>query len=471
MPIRSGDVKLLASQVMLDVPEGGGAPTATLINDGDSNAIFSDISERDRAGGRVNLSKVFVAVQTDSVDVYYGPNVILAEPPKDPRVNVTLFLTNNFFDTRTNATARVEAYLNKGPEWPGFLYENHIAGQRIIQLFQFPDAELVRVGHTLVLVYDEGKETELTQYVRATSVDCVIRKFYNHSTDSFYDAAIVSVTISDALRYDFAGSPAAKSYTRAAGKTIVRDTTVSDAGSYVGAVPLAMAASRNDFTVDAKGIYTQLVPSAQIETPLVDVNMAGMPNALVKTGAALTLTISGVFNLTQKIFIGSAVFPGTVTLTRGVVSVTDSAGVLFSAAQQCGTIDYGGGILTLTKDLFGATGGSHTITFVPAFAPKLATNSQSFDVTQESRRMSYVVTLEYLPVPQTLSVAYMSGGRWYVLRETGAGEIKGISNSHGVGTANFETGSVVVTLGALPDVGSVVILTYCGKLNAEYYFE
>ena len=55
MPIQSEDIKLLKSAVMADVPEGGGAPTATAIVDGASNAIFPDISELDRAGGRINL--------------------------------------------------------------------------------------------------------------------------------------------------------------------------------------------------------------------------------------------------------------------------------------------------------------------------------------------------------------------------------------------------------------------------------
>ena len=45
MPIQSGDVKLLKSAVMADVPEGGGAPTGNTIADGVSNAIFPDISE------------------------------------------------------------------------------------------------------------------------------------------------------------------------------------------------------------------------------------------------------------------------------------------------------------------------------------------------------------------------------------------------------------------------------------------
>ena len=75
MTILSGDIKLVASQVMDDVPEGGGAPTATAIVDGASNAIFPDISELDRAGGRINLRKLHVHVQTADRDTYLGGNV------------------------------------------------------------------------------------------------------------------------------------------------------------------------------------------------------------------------------------------------------------------------------------------------------------------------------------------------------------------------------------------------------------
>ncbi len=119
MPIQSGDVKLLKSAVMADVPEGGGAPTGLVIADGVSNAIFPDISELDRAGGRVNLRKTFVQVATDDTDTYFGANVIVAEPPQDERVSVTLFSTRKTFDTREQAQTRIEAYLNKGPEWAG----------------------------------------------------------------------------------------------------------------------------------------------------------------------------------------------------------------------------------------------------------------------------------------------------------------------------------------------------------------
>ena len=461
MPIQSGDVKLLKSAVMADVPEGGGAPTGNQIADGVSNAIFPDISEVARAGGQVSMRKVFASVHTDDTDTYFGANVIVAEPPQDPRVSVTMFSTESVFDTRSQATSRIESYLNRGAEWPGYLYESHIAGQKIIQLFQRPDSEVVRVGHTIVLIKDEGKVSEAIQYIRATSVDAVIRTFYDPSRDTDYKAMVVSVNISDALRYDFPGSPASRTFARTANSTVTRDTVVSDAGSYVGVVPLAQEAVITDFSVFANGIYTQLVPSAQIETPLVDVNMAGATGSLMKTGDSRTLTLTCVFTTTQTIFVGMGIYPGSLTLTRSGLTVTDSGGILYSAGSQCGTIDYSGGILALTTNIFGGSGGTHSIVFTPAYELRVASQSQSVAVTPESRSLSYVVTLEALPSPGTLSVAYMTGGRWYVLRDNGAGELRGVSASYGVGTLNLTTGSVIVTLGALPDVGSVIIFTYC----------
>ena len=84
MAILTGDIKLVASQVMLDVPEGGGAPTSNVIQDATSNAIFPDISELDRAGGRVNLRKVHVSVQTPAPTATSAPTSSWPSRPAIP---------------------------------------------------------------------------------------------------------------------------------------------------------------------------------------------------------------------------------------------------------------------------------------------------------------------------------------------------------------------------------------------------
>ena len=458
MPILTGDIKILASAVMDDVPEGGGAPTATAIVDGTSNAIVPDVSELDRAGGRVNLRKLFVSVQTDDVATYMGSNVIVAEPPNDPNISLTLFTTNSVFDTRSEASARVESYLNRGGLWPGFLYNDHIAGQRIIQIAQRPEADAIPVGHTLVLVKNEGLAGEVSQYVRTTSVSSVITLFYDASTQKTFNVAVVSCGISDALRSDFPGSVPTISFAAGATATKVRDTTVADAGTYVGVSALASAASLGDFTINAESVYTQLVPSAQTETPISDVRTNGLSTALVATGGPITQTINTLFTTASNLFSGGPIYPGSLSIVRSGVTVIDVGGLLKSAGVEVGQVDYDNGILTLSTNVFGAGSGSHSVTFTPATVPDLISDQRAIRITQENRSLSYVWTMNDVPVARTLSVSYLAQGRWYVLRDDGAGKLSGISSAYGVGTISYTTGSVSVTLGALPDAGSSIVI-------------
>jgi len=81
---------------------------------------------------------------------------------------------------------------------------------------------------------------------------------------------VVTCDLSDALREGFPGSPASYLYTRESGKSVVRDTTVADAATYYGAVPLSAAATLGDIKAKVLGIYSQLVPSARTETTALD---------------------------------------------------------------------------------------------------------------------------------------------------------------------------------------------------------
>lgn len=456
MTILTGDVKLLKSAVMADVPEGGGAPTGNVIADGVSNAIFPDISELDRAGGRVNLRKVFVSIQTDDTDTYFGGNVIVADPPEDPRVSVSLFTNGLIFDPRTEASARIEAYLNKGPEWGGYLYENHIRGQRVIQLFQRVGSELPVVGQTMVLVQNEGASNEKLQYIRATSVSTVTRKF-TYGTDQDYDAWIVTVELSDTLREDFTGSPASRLYQRAVGATLIRDTVVADAGTYVSAVPTTQVANLGDFSVKGSSIFTQLVPSAQTETPISfaqPYNASGLP---VPGVGPVTYSAPIAWTTATNLQLPGGCLPGSLSIVTDGITITDDAGILKSTTAEVGTIDYANGILTLTT---GSLSNNKTITYTPAATVLRAPQSTEFPITAETRSLSYTGVILPNAQPGTLSISYMAQGRFYVLADQGNGAIRGLDASFGVGTYNKDTGAFVITLGALPDTGSSIIFAW-----------
>lgn len=459
MPIKTGDVKLVKSANMADVAEGGGGPTGQAIPDGVSNAIFPDISELDRAGGRVNARKVFVSVQSDDTETYLGANVIVADPPKDPRVSVTLFSTKQTFDTRSQAVARIEAYKIAGPEFDGYLFENHVQGQRVVQLLQRPNAQTPVVGQSLVLIESEGLAWEKRQPILVMDVSVVQRTFTIVSGGSFVDfpAQVVTLGLSDRLRYDFTGSPASRTFDRNETATKVRETVVADAGSYAGVVPLTQAANVGDFSVQAASIYTQLVPSAQTETPLSDIRTNGVSAALVATGSPITRTLTLAFSTTQALHVGAPIYPGSLSITRSGATVTDAGSLLMLGSEQVGTVDHANGIATLLRDVFGAGAGSHIVQFVPAAVPDLISEQSVLPITAEGRSQSYAFTLGNPPLPGSVVISYLAQGRWYVLRDGADGKIKGSDASYGAGTVNYQTGSIVVTLGALPDVGSALL--------------
>ena len=453
MPIKQGDIQLLASRVMDDVPEGGGGPSATVIEDGAENAIMPDISEMDRATGRANMRQVHVAVRTDDRDTYQGSNVIVAKPPADPNVSITLFSTGGVYDTRAQAQARLEAYLNKGAEWSGYLYENHIKGQRVIQIFQRPGTELPAVGKTLVLVGNEGLSNEYEQYVRVIRATSIERSF-TYDNDKDFKAMVVTLELSDALRYDFVGSSAGRTFTRLTFAARVRDTLVADAGSYVGVTPLQKAVALGDFTILAKTIMTQIVPSAQSETPIpaaIPYAAAGLP---VSAAEAVSFNTDQAWSTTTSMALPGGCLPGSLSIVVGGVTFTDKGGILMSGTQQVGLVDYANGIVTSSS---GSYGGSKTISYRPAAFMQRMPQSSEIRITPETRSQSYTGFITPIPARGTLSFSYRAQGRWYVLSDAGDGALRGSDSSYGAGTYSAESGSFVITLGALPDVGSSIV--------------
>ena len=453
--ITQGSLLLLKTQVMADVPEGGGAVTGDVIADGGSNTIFPDISDLDRAIGAAKLRQIAVAVRTLGNPVYMGANLIIAQPPADPRVSVTLFAARPF-ERRSEAVKRVESYLTTGPEWAGYLLENHLQNQRAVQIFQRENSEPPLIGQTLVLTQNEGLSTEKQQYVRVISASSVVREFTDEDGKD-YKARVVTCEISDLLRVDFAGSPPSRKFTRAPSATKIRESTVADAGAYASTSPLAQAAALGDFGVQVSSIFTQLVPTAQVETPIslgVPYAPAGLP---VPGAASVTYTASHAWSPALNLNLPGGCLPGSLTIATGGLLVTDNAGALKTTAGVIGSIDYVNGILSLHDSTLSA---SKQITYTPAAQILRAPQSTEFLVTPESRSLSYTGVIVPLPQPGTLAVSYLAQGRWYTIGDIGNGELRGSDAAFGVGTLSSDTGAYVVTLGALPDSGSSLIFSW-----------
>ncbi len=465
MPITTADVKLLASERMTDFEDGGGMVRGNVvIQDGVSNAIFPDISELDRTYGRVNLRKVFPAVQTTDTDAYYGAHVIIEDAPDDPLVSASLFSTENWVDERNAAVSRLESYLARGAKAPYYLWETHIAGQMAIACIARVSESTPPVGSTIVLVKNPGQSTQLEQYVRITSVSATTREFtYISGASSWtFTRQVFTINISDPLEFDLVGGVAKPSDDGDLTTSRIYDTVVADAARYFGIRPLVQAVSAGDVSIMADAIYHPLVPSAQTEIPIADAKPGG--DGIQVTASAtgtVTVTTSVDFDPTKAIYVGQAIFPGTLSMSTGTgTTLIDDNGVLMSGATQVGLVDYANGILSLSASAPDYGTASKSITFKPGAAPARAVQSAAYLVTPSSRSQTIVTYLDPIPQPGTLRVSYMVQGKWYVIQDGGGGKLTGADTSFGSGQISFTTGSVIITLGALPDVGSAVLFNW-----------
>ena len=379
MPLLAGDIRFARSANMADVPEGGGPPSAQLLTSGRSNEIFPDISEETRTVGRVEIYSIFGVLRNADQAPLYGANVIIAQPPADPRVSVTMLTLKDPFATRKQIAQRIESGMTAGSEWNGYLLENHYETMKACQLLQRPGMPPPAVGKTYVLVYMEGQAGERYQRVRIKSVDTQTRTFTEVINGTLVDfqAQVSTCELFDALLYDFPGSPPTRFFARNAQKTMVRETVYYDGGLFYGASRLTAATQITDTWIQAESIYTQIVPNNRTEAVSVD----------------------------QR-----------PTARRTIV-----------LAEAPRRVEVG-----------------------------ITPHTQRIKVQEENLGLNYVIQCSPLPEPGTLLIDYWAQGQRYTIADDGAGKLTG----WGGGSVSYLTGTVIVTLKALPDIGSLICLSH-----------
>jgi uncharacterized protein Veg len=330
---------------------------------------------------------------------------------------------------------------------------------KIIQVAMFKNEIESNVGDTIVLISNEGKSNEYEQYVRITKVETRIAIMIADGKEVEYKVA--TYDLNDPLEIDFVGLSASQWYSGTKSTTIIRDTLVADTGKYYASTDLVEDANVGQFTVQAASMFSQLVPAAQIETPLVDLNASSESIALVSGNAnTITVAYSTTIGTSQNLYIGSSVIPSSVSFTLFGNAITDQGGLLKkSDGTQVGTIDYQRGLIQWTSSA-GSGSTSLSITFKPAAAPTQPMHTYAVQVSQNNQSLNWTGVLVPIPAPGSLSVSYMSQGKFYTLKDNGSGQLKGSSDSYGAGTINYVTGSWLVTLGALPDVDTPILLLW-----------
>lgn len=466
MPIQSEDIKLLKSAVMADVPEGGGAMTGTEVVDGQSNNLFPDTSTDDRAAGRVRLRKVFGVAHTDNTDELLGASFAVLKPPADPLVHALMFETPGWADERDDARELVERYLVKGPRLTCRLFDTHYAGAIVLMLYQIGGANFPAPGDAIVLRSAAGVE----QYVRLTKVTVATGRYNTSEGGGVVEvtANVATCELGQALAFDFAGPPLGRVVNESA-YTQLFTTNPSAGTQFYGVKPLDVDASVGDRSVVADGgIYSPLVPAATVEEPLIDIAPLTARAGLSRTAYG-TLTTPGVSTALAAgtvLRLPTAVEPGTLTMTHGGTSfAADADGNLKQGTTVVGSVDHKGRTITMagTSPSYGTA--VNAVTYKPATLSGAAVESDYWTVTTANQGLAWVYAFEPPPAPGTLTVSYMAQGRWYDLQDNGSGRVAGADSSYGSGTLNYSTGSMALTLGALPDVGSALILQW-GRADA-----
>lgn len=459
MAIETNNLVLYKSERLTDTSDGGGKYNGQVIVDGQSNNLFDDIAEMDRTMGDVSMRKIFPAVTTNDTDKLMGATVFISENPVDPNVSALIFSTKSWTDERQAAQNRVENYLAKGGQIAGTPLDTHWQGMKSVQVAMFPTETESSVGDTIVLISNEGKPLEREQYIRITKVETRTAIMIVDGKQVEYK--IATYTINDPLSVDFVGLSAKQWYNGDKSVSIIRDTIVADTGNYYGSVGLKTEAKVGEYTVNAKDIFSQIIPSAQTETPIIDVNAAGESVVLIAgNDAAITVSVPTTVSTSQNLYLGSGVMPSSLSFLLFGQAVTDQGGLLkTSSGTQVGTVNYQKGLIQWTS---AATTGATTlnITFKPAAAPNQYYQSYAVPVTQNNQGSNWTGVLVPIPAPGSLSISYMSQGKFYELKDDGSGQLKGSSASFGSGRINYETGSWLLTTGALPDVDTPILLLW-----------
>lgn len=460
--INKSDIKLMQSQRLDDTDQGGGQMTSQVIVDGQVNNLFPDISRLDRVYGRVSMRKAYLAVQTSARETYYGSHTILTEQAADPNVSVCFFSDKDWFDTREEAQDRIESYLVKGPQSQLSLWGDHYKGTGSIIVFTNVDWPVPEIGDVIVMS-DSANE----QYARVIEVSTELRTFFLE-TGGEYEKKIITITIGTQLSYDFVGRTVERTWDHTEDETKIYETVAADASRYYGVTGLKEDATLGDLHIRVDDIQANLVPSAASETAVTDAGVGTSESPVVQTSdsvASVSRSIQYNISTNSELYLGEGIKPGTLNWSGGISLTDDSKGNVYYGSDIIGSIAYATGIINFGN--VGTYAGTGTITYIPACSIQEFSQTGFIAVETNNRGFVYVYNCSPLPRAGSVKVDYLSGGKWYSIWDIGNGQLKGSDDLIGSGSVNLSSGSISITLGAMPDVGSSIIF-YWSKVG-QYY--
>lgn len=457
MTITNKDIVLFQAQDNTDNDSGGGRRTSNQVVDGAVNNLFPDISRIDTVSGDVALRKVFPVINTDNRDIYYGAHAMLRKIPDDPKVSALLFFTDNPNDVRSEAQNNIESYVIASYEAAFYLYGNNIKGSKAVTWLQRETEQTPDVGGVYLI-----KEGSNEQYIRIANIEHQIVTLSHQKTD--YKRRRIIAEIDQPLAYNFKGSsfdPDGPQPNTA--QTFA--TQVADAAKFYGTKTLKADSKTGDLTVNVDSIYEQIVPASTKQTPIINVNALNQGTLLIPTGGGEVQGGSGKINTATN--LPTPVLPGSFRLSN----LTDdgNGNIVNSGGVTVGNINYKEGVYNQSN----VQGG--TVYYQPANVIDSEIQfTKQIKITQENQGVVFIQNVAPVPTSPDVYIDYRSGGRWYRISGNNDGTLgqdasigAGLISDNGDGTA-----TISVTLGANPDLDSLVIFSwgsddYVGDLLSE----
>lgn len=461
------DLKFYPSERLSDHPDGGGMPLGTPIT-GEANELFNPISSIARINGAFYARLVYMGVMRSDAEPLIGAFAAITKPPKDSTVSYTLFRATKYGELRREILKRIEAYSVGTIESRMTLLSTQSKYSKIIQAYQRVGEPLPVVGDVFCLRQDKRGYPYYEQYVQVIKVDSEDRTFTNPRTNKEFVRTVVKMEISSKLEADFIGAEyPSESYIDNPCK--IRETHIADAAQYYGIKPLTAAIQKETTRIVISNLMEKLVPTNQVETALIDLTAAGQRQTLFDAAAKgedgiITLRIAAQVKsqtITQ-IHTGNPITPGSLRINSGAGEIVDHGGTLKLNDAVVGSIDYSQSTFALTD---APSTYLYDLKFRPAVSMLKVADTAKIDVNINNRSYNYLLTINPPPAVGSLQVSYRTQGRWYDLRDDGTGALRGVSQAHGSGNLNFATGTVNLTCGELPDVGSAILFSWGTRAN------
>ena len=465
--ITQNDLEILKSEIMADTPDGGGLPTGITVIDGVSNNLFPDVSDIDRLIGRVRLRKVSLAVKTANAELLQAVRMLFTELPENPNISVFAFKASSFADRRVDAQNKIESYLAFGSKWAGHILETQLTGQRVIQISLGLKDTIPAVGQPLVIVQNEGQVDEFYQYIRPLKVDSTVREFQRTVSESV-SRNVVTIEFGDTLTKTFNGLTVPDFYQNAdtERRAILREARVADAAKYYSASRLAEpVVAMTSRQVKLNSIYTQVVPSTQVETPLQQLDAANQVATQARGTGVISINQSVTVATNTAFNIASGVAVGTLSLTVGGLTLTDIDGQLVGTDNIAyASIRYGTGNVTWYSN---APMGQQTITGTYKAASELTSVAQTdYQIVGDNAGYNFIKELAAPPVPNSLKISYTVQGNNYLVHDNGRGLL---IDDNGNGRGTLQGSTALLSTEAIPDAGSYITYSFGLDLGNTQY--